>query len=90
MSVMLCFSDRQQGPILIECSNGVDQCGMFVAICNTLEKMQIDRCVDVAFAVKKVRQCRRKAITTYKDYQTLHETIAAVIVEQDEYEYTAL
>ena len=79
------FSDSA-GPIVIHCDNGVDNCGMFVALCNILEKLQIDQHVDVAFAVKRLRQVRRNSIRTYNDYRMLHQAVATFIVEdQDEY-----
>ena len=64
------------GPILIQCLNGADISGLFIALSYTLEKVLIDRYVDVLLAVIQVRRRRSNAITTYKQFKTLNEIIS--------------
>ena len=85
-----CLFSDSAGPIVVHCDNGVDNCGMFAALCNILEKLQIDQHVDVAFAVKRLRQVRRNSIRTYNDYRMLHQAVATFILkDQNEYYNTA-
>ena len=66
---------KSDGPIVIQCWNGVDISGMFIALSYTLEKIMIDRHVDVLLAVIQVRRRRPNAIRTYEQYKVLHELV---------------
>ena len=51
-----------------------------------MEKVKIDRYIDVVFAVKRLRQSRLKSIRTYEEYRTLYDIIVTAIVDdQDTY-----
>ena len=79
-------SQRHNQTITVTCRNGVDLSGMFIAVCSVMEKMRADRYVDVAFAVKQLRQSRENSIRSYEQYQILHQVARlAVLGHSDSY-----
>ena len=80
------LSQRHNQTITVTCRNGVDLSGMFIAVCSVMEKMRADRYVDVAFAVKQLRQSRENSIRSYEQYQILHQVVRlAVLGHSDSY-----
>ena len=73
---------NHDGPIIVQCPNGVDCSGMFIGLCCVLEKLQIDRQVDVAFVMQMLRQSRKHIIRNYVQYKILHD-IACNVIESD-------
>ena len=53
--------------VVIQCWDGTQKCGMYVAYSNSLEMLQSTRSFDVAFAVKQVRHVRPQAFEEFKD-----------------------
>jgi len=64
------------GPIIVQCMNGVERSGLFVALCLVLEKIKTDEKVDVGFAVKQLRQVRPLAVRSAEQYKVIHDIIA--------------
>ena len=53
--------------VVIQCLDGTQRCGMYVAYSNALEMFQCTGSFDVAFAVKQVRSVRPQAFEEFND-----------------------
>ena len=67
--------EEHDGPVIVQCPNGLDRSGIYIDTCNVLDKMHYDDEVDVYFATKLLRQARAKAIRTFQQYKDVHEIV---------------
>ena len=74
-------------PITVQCRNGVGLSGMFVGLSMVLEKMRIDRHVDIVFAVKQLRLSRTNSFQIFEQYIIIHQIVQRAIIENHDVYY---
>ncbi|CAL8070531.1 unnamed protein product [Calicophoron daubneyi] len=60
---------RSMGPITVHCSTGAGRTGVFIAMCNVLERLRQESVVDMYQTVKLLRQQRVWLVQTEEQYQ---------------------
>ncbi|XP_030227775.1 receptor-type tyrosine-protein phosphatase C isoform X3 [Gadus morhua] len=72
-----------RGPVVVHCSDGSRQCGVFCALWNLLDSAQTERMVDVFQIAKAQRRQRQGMISSVEQYQFLYEALAAAYPVQN-------
>ncbi|CAL8393065.1 unnamed protein product [Boreogadus saida] len=72
-----------RGPLVVHCSDGSRQCGVFCALWNLLDSAQTERMVDVFQIAKAQRRQRQGMISSVEQYQFLYEALAAAYPVQN-------
>ncbi|XP_010150181.1 PREDICTED: receptor-type tyrosine-protein phosphatase C [Eurypyga helias] len=70
-------------PLIIHCSDGSQQTGVFCALMTLLESAEIEEVVDVFQVVKALRRTRLGVVSTFEHYQFLYDTIASMYPAQN-------
>uniref|UniRef100_A0A8W8MP08 Uncharacterized protein n=1 Tax=Magallana gigas TaxID=29159 RepID=A0A8W8MP08_MAGGI len=77
-------AEEQKSPTLVHCSAGIGRTGTYIAIDVLYEAGKIDKKINIAEYVKKMRQNRMNMVQTYEQYitifWTLHEMFKAPAV----------
>ncbi|WAR12822.1 LAR-like protein, partial [Mya arenaria] len=61
------------GPTVVHCSAGVGRTGIYIALDILTEEGEVERAIDIAGCVHKMRQNRPNMVQTLKQYQFLHK-----------------
>ncbi|XP_056459517.1 receptor-type tyrosine-protein phosphatase C isoform X6 [Gadus chalcogrammus] len=72
-----------RGPVMVHCSDGSRQCGVFCALWNLMDSAQTERMVDVFQIAKAQRRQRQGMISSVEQYQFLYEALAAAYPVQN-------
>lgn len=59
----------------IVCPDGVVQCGIFCTTHSTIQKLQIDKEIDLYHTVRKIQERRPEFISTFEQYQLCYDII---------------
>ncbi|NWT79722.1 PTPRC phosphatase, partial [Lanius ludovicianus] len=70
-------------PLLVHCSDGSQQTGVFCALMTLLESAEIEEVIDVFQVVKSLRRTRLGMVSTFEHYQFLYDTIASTYPAQN-------
>ncbi|XP_065070029.1 receptor-type tyrosine-protein phosphatase S-like [Rhopilema esculentum] len=62
--------------IVVHCRAGTGKSGVFVALCQLMEKLNCEGAVNIVQTVRRLRQCRMAAIQTLSQYELLYHAIA--------------
>ncbi|XP_064604679.1 receptor-type tyrosine-protein phosphatase alpha-like [Liolophura sinensis] len=66
-------------PILVHCRDGLTNSGLFCAASFVLERLKLDRDVNIPQAVKQMRVARPQIITDLDQFQFLHQVALAYL-----------
>ncbi|NXV79464.1 PTPRC phosphatase, partial [Atlantisia rogersi] len=70
-------------PLVVHCSDGSQQTGVFCALMTLLESAEIEEVIDVFQVVKALRRTRLGVVSTFEQYQFLYDTIASIYPAQN-------
>ncbi|XP_067846722.1 receptor-type tyrosine-protein phosphatase C isoform X2 [Heptranchias perlo] len=70
-------------PLIVHCSDGAKQTGMFYALWNLLDSADTENVIDVLQTVKALRKQRSGMFLTFEQYQFLYDIIASTYPVQN-------
>ncbi|XP_065926867.1 receptor-type tyrosine-protein phosphatase alpha isoform X2 [Magallana gigas] len=73
VSTVLYLETKQ--PITILSSDGASQCGLFIAVHNIIQQMNMDDRVDVFTAVRQLQIRRPEFCARFEDYETIYQAV---------------
>ncbi|XP_052778200.1 receptor-type tyrosine-protein phosphatase S-like isoform X1 [Mya arenaria] len=70
-------SQKQAGdqPVLVHCMNGASRSGLYVAVSVLVERLKLEKEIDVFQTVKQLRQCRPHLVDNLEQYRYCHEIV---------------
>ncbi|XP_038066610.1 receptor-type tyrosine-protein phosphatase F-like [Patiria miniata] len=78
--------EDHDGPVTVQCLNGVRSSGLFCAILSMLDKIKAEKIVDVFNAVKSVRNTRPSGVASLEQYKYCYDTALMHLQSFDIYE----
>ncbi|XP_041064187.1 receptor-type tyrosine-protein phosphatase C isoform X3 [Carcharodon carcharias] len=70
-------------PVIVHCSDGAKQTGVFYALWNILDSANTENLIDVLQTVKALRKQRSGMLPTFEQYQFLYDIIASTYPVQN-------
>ncbi|XP_078417927.1 receptor-type tyrosine-protein phosphatase C [Cetorhinus maximus] len=70
-------------PVIVHCSDGAKQTGLFYALWNILDSANTENLIDVLQTVKALRKQRPGMLPTFEQYQFLYDIIASTYPVQN-------
>lgn len=74
-----------EGPICVHCSAGTGSTGVFIAVANIIDRISLERVVDVFTTAKLLRTQRHQMIETKEDYLLCYQAALEFITSHDSY-----
>ncbi|XP_048457839.1 receptor-type tyrosine-protein phosphatase C isoform X2 [Rhincodon typus] len=76
-------ADHPDPPLIVHCSDGAKQTGVFYALWNLLDSADTENLIDVLQTVKALRKQRPGILLSFKQYQFLYDIIASTYPVQN-------
>ncbi|XP_048395534.2 receptor-type tyrosine-protein phosphatase C isoform X2 [Stegostoma tigrinum] len=76
-------ADHPDPPLIVHCSDGAKQTGVFCALWNLLDSADTENLIDVLQTVKALRKQRPGILLSFKQYQFLYDIIASTYPVQN-------
>ncbi|XP_063962721.1 receptor-type tyrosine-protein phosphatase alpha-like [Lytechinus pictus] len=79
-------SNAKDAPILVHCKDGEGATGTFCALSSVLERLNVEKLVDVFQACKRLRAIRTGAVASLDQYEFIHSVMRLYLDSYDIYE----
>ncbi|XP_069126894.1 uncharacterized protein [Argopecten irradians] len=71
------YSLKSPGPVTVVCGNGSDKCGVFCAVLNAAETLNMNRSANIFLTIRQLQYRRPSFIRFMHEYQTCYRAVAA-------------
>ncbi|XP_021370720.1 multiple epidermal growth factor-like domains protein 6 isoform X2 [Mizuhopecten yessoensis] len=71
------YGHTSPGPVTVVCRNGSDRCGVFCAVSNAAECLNMNRTANVFLTIRQLQYRRPSFIRTLHDYELCYRAVAA-------------
>eukprot|EP00057_Strongylocentrotus_purpuratus_P017912 XP_011672386.1 PREDICTED: receptor-type tyrosine-protein phosphatase F isoform X1 [Strongylocentrotus purpuratus] len=79
-------ANAKDAPIMVHCKDGEGATGTFCSLSSVLERLNVEKLVDVFQACKRVRAIRRGAVASLAQYEFIHSVLRLYLDSYDIYE----
>eukprot|EP00105_Crassostrea_gigas_P036341 XP_019920489.1 PREDICTED: receptor-type tyrosine-protein phosphatase T [Crassostrea gigas] len=82
------LNSSAKNPITVVSSDGAILCGVFIAVHNAIQQIQLDDGVDIFTAVRQLQVRRPELCSTFEEYNMVHKTVTDHIQSTSESIYS--
>ncbi|XP_052094719.1 receptor-type tyrosine-protein phosphatase epsilon-like [Mytilus californianus] len=68
-------TNTQDFPVVLVCRDGASRCGIFAAMTITIQRILVDKDLDIFHAIKTIQQRQPRFVDSFEQYKFIHELV---------------